>query len=132
MANNDVGYRHPPAGAQFKKGSSGNPKGRPKGSKNLRTDLAEELQERVVVTEKGASRCISKQRALVKTMLAKALSGDARACNTTLNLTLKMNDADTRVPADVGLAIDDRAIVEEFLARQSGRVPPVKDPEEAP
>ena len=39
-----VGYGNPPKESRFKKGQSGNQRGRPKGSKNLKTDLAEELQ----------------------------------------------------------------------------------------
>ena len=39
-----VGYCRPPEATRFKQGHSGNPKGRPKGSKNLRTLFAEELR----------------------------------------------------------------------------------------
>ena len=39
----EVGYRKPPKATQFKQGQSGNPHGRPKGTKNLKTDLIEEL-----------------------------------------------------------------------------------------
>ena len=39
----DVGYKKPPKRTQFKPGQSGNPRGRPKGTKNLKTDLAEAL-----------------------------------------------------------------------------------------
>ena len=49
----EVGYGRPPKDKQFKKGQSGNPKGRPKGSRNFRTDLQEELQMQVQVTENG-------------------------------------------------------------------------------
>ena len=38
-----VGYKQPPKTAQFQKGKSGNPRGRPKNARNLKTDLAEEL-----------------------------------------------------------------------------------------
>ena len=46
MADDEkVGYRRPPKKSRFKPGQSGNPKGRPKGTKNLKRDLIEELQE---------------------------------------------------------------------------------------
>ncbi len=34
MADNDAGYRKPPKHTQFKKGQSGNPKGRPRKGKS--------------------------------------------------------------------------------------------------
>jgi hypothetical protein len=46
-----VGYGKPPKHTQFKLGESGNPQGRSKGTKNLKTDLAEELCEKIVVHE---------------------------------------------------------------------------------
>ena len=84
--NNPVGYKHPPKHTQFKPGHSGNPKGRPKGVKNLATDLHEELQEKIQVTEASQPQVVTKQRAVIKTMIAKALKGDARAATVLIGL----------------------------------------------
>jgi len=35
LANNDVGYCRPPKATQFVPGKSGNPRGRPKGSRSV-------------------------------------------------------------------------------------------------
>jgi hypothetical protein len=42
----EVSYKNPPLHSQFQPGQSGNPKGRPKGSKNVRTILREALQRK--------------------------------------------------------------------------------------
>jgi hypothetical protein len=79
MSEYKVGYGKPPKSGQFKRGKSGNPKGRPKGSLKLATDLAAELNEQITVREDGKPRRVSKQRALIKSLMAKALQGDVRA-----------------------------------------------------
>jgi Family of unknown function (DUF5681) len=74
----EVGYKKPPQRSRFKKGESGNPNGRPRGSKNLATLLEKELRQRVMVNENGRRRSITKQEAMVKHLVNKALSGDRR------------------------------------------------------
>ena len=85
----EVGFKRPPVHSRFRKGCSGNSKGRPKGTKNLRTDLTEVLQERITVTEGDSKVRMSKQRALVKTVVAKSLKGDSRSITTLLNLMFR-------------------------------------------
>jgi len=79
MSEYKIGYGKPPKSGQFKCGKSGNPKGRPRGSLKLATDLAAELNEQITVREDGKPRRVSKQRALIKSLMAKALQGDVRA-----------------------------------------------------
>jgi hypothetical protein len=74
-----VGKGKPPRHTRFQKGQSGNPTGRPKGSKNVATLLEQVLNERVVVTENGKRKTITKQEAMFKQLANKAASGDHRA-----------------------------------------------------
>ena len=111
----DVGYGKPPRGSRFKPGQSGNPRGRPKGTRNLKTDLEEELKETITVSESGRSKRLSKQRALVKAMVAKALKGDARSMALLLGLIDKLISPDEPNAGDASLSPEDAKIIEAFL-----------------
>ena len=103
MSGYNVGYGKPPKATRFKKGKSGNPRGRPKGSLNLATDLTAELGEHITVREDGRPRKVSKQRALIKSLMAKALQGDVRAMTSLLALYARVI---TEPPLDDNQPID--------------------------
>lgn len=129
-----VGYKRPPVNSRFKPGQSGNPKGRPKGTANLRTDLREELSETIRVREGERDLRVSKQRAMLKALVAKALKGDARAANVILGLVSKLFDVDYEASASPKLTSDDEAILERFLARRMAadlKISPAKDTDSA-
>src|SRR6516164_2754915 len=71
-----VGYGKPPRHGGFQKGRSGNPRGRPKGSKNFATLLAEALDEKVQVTEDGRRRRIAKRELVIKQLVNKSAAAD--------------------------------------------------------
>jgi hypothetical protein len=83
----EVGYAKPPKHSRFQKGRSGNPKGRPKGSKGFATIVRHELEAPVEVRENGRVRKISKRQVIIKQMVNKAAAGNQRA---TELLLLKM------------------------------------------
>jgi hypothetical protein len=77
--NYEVGYAKPPHKTRFKKGQSGNPGGRVKGSKNVSKLLLQALEEPVVVNENGERKQITKGEAMIKQLVNKGASGDARS-----------------------------------------------------
>ncbi len=113
----EVGYKKPPKHTQYKPGWSGNAKGRPKGSKNLKTDLIEEMSERIPISEDGKQRKVSKQRALLKTLTVKALKGDQRSASILLNLILRLFEPDAEDDANEPTPQEDLEILAAFKAR---------------
>ncbi len=138
----EVGYGCPPKETQFQKGSSGNPKGRPKGTNNLRTDLSEELNEQIVIREGGRQIKVSKQRAVVKSLTAKALKGDSRAvglivtmCGQLLGEEGASDEADGEILApeerDVLAVLQNRLLEEQGQSAQADTTDGGDDEEES-
>jgi hypothetical protein len=89
--NGAVGYRRPPVNRQFKPGQSGNPKGRPKGSKNLVTTFAEVLSRPIKVRDRnnGKTRTVSKLQVMIEAITNKAMAGDPKAFATVIQFADK-------------------------------------------
>jgi hypothetical protein len=113
-----VGYKHPPRTHQFQPGQSGNPSGRPKGARSLKSDLREELDELITFADGKHALELSKQRVLIKKLVAAALDGDARAMATVLSLSLRALGEDDRHQDE---APEDREIMGLFGPRAAKR-----------
>ena len=111
----ETGYGQPPKHTRYKKGQSGNPKGRPKGTKNLETDLLEELGEMILVREGNRSVRISKQRAMIKNLTMKALKGDTRATEIILKRLLLILEKKEPDQTEDDLSAEDNAILNEAM-----------------
>ena len=122
--NADVGYKNPPKSTQFKPGESGNPKGRPKGVKNLATDLQEELEQKVTVTEGNETSQVTKQRAMLKTLFAKAMKGDVRASSALITLILGLEETRKSVSEPEILSEEDQAVLDSYRKRILEQITP--------
>jgi hypothetical protein len=94
----EVGFARPPHKTRFKKGQSGNPAGRVKGSKNVSKLLLQALSEPVVVNENGERKRITKGEAMIKQLVNKGASGDARSIQ--LLLTEMRSQVESDLPHD--------------------------------
>ena len=111
-----VGYRKPPKASRLRKGQSGNPRGRR--ARNLKTELTEELSEVISVKEQGLARTITKQRALIKAMTAKAVQGDTRAANLLINIIFRLLRPELIEDMPPELTKEDQAILDTFEVRR--------------
>ena len=117
-----VGYRRPPLATRFRPGTSGNPRGRPRGARNLATVVASTLAERVVVTENGRRKRITKLEAAVKQLVNRAAAGEARSMS--LLLALVQASEANALQAETGACSADEALVlREIMRRIKGDVP---------
>lgn len=81
-----IGYGRPPKKHQFKKGQSGNPGGRPKGSKSTDDLVIENLKKRMPARINGRPVTTNVQDAVIKAQIKKALEGDTKAAKFLMDL----------------------------------------------
>src|SRR5438067_417778 len=114
----EVGFGKPPRSRQFKPGTSGNTAGRPRGAKNFATALEQELKSRVIVTENGRRKRISKREVIAKHLVNKAAGGDLKAIPLLLNETrARESEAADAAPNQVFDTLEDQAVLENMIVR---------------
>ncbi len=113
-----VGYGKPPQKTQFRSGQSGNPKGRPRGAKNFATAITEELNSKVVITENGKRKKVTKREAVAKQIVNKAAGGDPKAIPILLNETRYHESLpNAGLPQAEAIRSEDQAVMTNIMKR---------------
>jgi hypothetical protein len=115
----EVGYGKPPRHTRFKPGQSGNPRGRPSGSKNLKTLLSDALNELVVVAENGGRRKITKRQAIITQLVNQSAKADWRAVKILLDILQAIEARTETASVESSFGPADEKVLEQLRARFS-------------
>ncbi|GCB06387.1 DUF5681 domain-containing protein [Ralstonia sp. SET104] len=129
----EIGYGKPPRAHQFRKGESGNPRGRPKGRRNLLTEVHLALNEEVSVVENGKRLRLTKRAVICRQLANRSAAGDLAALRLLLPLisqadAMEADQAQREAPPDPQL---ERSLAQALLARLSTLQDP-PEPETTP
>nr|WP_246524227.1 DUF5681 domain-containing protein [Neoroseomonas eburnea] len=120
----EVGYGRPPRRTRFKKGTSGNPAGRPRGRRpDVLIDLHKELSSRVQITEQGRRITITKGELLARALVAGAIKGDAKARRDLLDMINTLGGKEPPRPDNDNVednVAEDADLLAAYVRRKSG------------
>jgi hypothetical protein len=94
----EVGHGRPPKQHQFKPGQSGNPNGRRKGTKNLKTQIRDVYTAPIPVRDGGKTRMVPAIVALHKFVMQKAFKDDLRATQLAFKNAIEVGALDQAEP----------------------------------
>lgn len=113
----EIGYGKPPKEGQVMKGQSGNPNGRPKGSKNIATMFNEITRELINVTENGRTKTVTRIEAVLHRMTNEALSGNPKVMREFIQLSRAFEEVEKTDEAPSVPNERDAAVLQNVLKR---------------
>ena len=116
-----VGYGSPPRHSRFVPGKSGNPRGKPRGVLNLKTDLLKELNSFITVRKGNRTVRIKKGAAWIMKIVNGALSNDVKATATLIQLILRFDlMGQMQAGEEAPLTSNDEELLADWLQRRLG------------
>ncbi len=118
------GYANPPPEHRFQPGVSGNPKGRPRGSRNMANEIDLILSGRVDVTKNGRRERSTRRKVIAEKLVVRAMRDDHKAIEIVLKLeghaqlqaAVGTSASGHSITREVTIA-EDEAILAAFIAR---------------
>lgn len=114
----ESGYKNPPKHSRFQKGCSGNPAGRPKGSKNTLKLLDAVLEQKIKIQQEGKTISITKKQAMLMQLVNAAVKGEIKAIAALFPYLLQIDlKEEEKQQALKALSSNDQSIVENFIKK---------------
>jgi hypothetical protein len=118
-----VGKGRPPLATRWKPGQSGNPKGRPKGSRPVGAVLQDIIQQKVPVTENGKTRRIPALEVILRRLTNDAMRSDPRAIKLLLSLVDRYGESPQTTLQLREMLAEDEEILAQYLQESGGSAP---------
>ena len=115
-ADYPVGYGRPPEHTRFAKGVSGNPAGRPTGTKNLKAIIRDSLTGPIAMREGDRIRRVPIVEAIVMKQIENGLKGNDKAAFALIKIAAQVGLlADAGTGPEIKLTREEQAIMGEIL-----------------
>lgn len=112
-----IGYGRPPKETKFQPGESGNPIGRPRGSRSVGAVLDDVFRQKIEVTETGKTRRVTALEAMMRRLRNDALRGDAKAIKLSIEIMRRRSETNEPAIQFDELQAQDREILAQYLPK---------------
>ena len=111
----ESGYKNPPKHSRFQKGRSGNPAGRPKGSKNTLKLLDSFFEQKIKIQQEGKTISITKKQAMLMQLVNAAVKGEIKAIAALFPYMMQLDMKEEQSMETSKLSLKDEEILQQFL-----------------